>query len=85
MRVIVFGRQFMHIEQGLVHTLLQLQGAIQSLQRTAPLISLGFLKTQNTKALLTEAHQMKQKNISFVAKLILYNVAGNVFLDKGFA
>lgn len=43
MRIIVLGGQFLQVQQGLVYTLLQLQGALQGLQATPPLVSLRFL------------------------------------------
>lgn len=44
MGIIVFSRHFLQVQQGLVYTFLQLQGTLQSLQTTAPLISIRFLR-----------------------------------------
>lgn len=44
MRIIVFSCQFLQVQQGLVYIFFQLQGTIQSLQATPPLISIRFLR-----------------------------------------
>lgn len=44
MWVIVIGGNLVHVQQRLVDTLFKLQGTLESLDTTAPLISLRFLK-----------------------------------------
>lgn len=43
MRVVVFSGHFLQVQQGLVYIFLQLQGTLQGLHATPPLISIRFL------------------------------------------
>lgn len=51
MWVIVIWAQFVQVEQRLVHTLLKLQGAFESLHPTAPLVPLGLLQRKQGQEL----------------------------------
>ena len=73
MRVTVIGRYFMNVEQGLVDALLQLQGAVQGLHGTAPLVPVGLLPNTWTDASNTTKRQLcSQTDNVHVA----YNVKG---------
>lgn len=57
MWVVVIRAHPVQVQQGLIHTLLKLQGAFKGLHSTAPLVTLWFLQ-QNTG----------QKNIGAIIK-----------------
>lgn len=52
MGVIVIRAHPVQVQQGLVHTLLKLQGTFKGFRSTAPLITLWFLQQKNIRTII---------------------------------
>lgn len=82
MRIIVFRRHFLQVQQGLVYTFLQLQGTLQGIQATSPLIPLRFLRHRHIEENRTLLPTKVQFDVGFVVLIQENNQFEDIVLDS---